>query len=389
MKLKILLLGPTLSAVSGVSTHVAQLLASTLAQDFDLRHFRIGSEGRNDGRLGWLFSIMRALLEPIALLWKMTRVRPHILHINTSLVPRSLWRDMAYVLLGKLLRVKIVWQVHGGSMAWLAMHHQIGAWWYRHVVRLPEVIVVLSSKEARAHEHIGVRKLSLIPNAIDINAYRLGKVGNRVNDPLRIVYLGRLHRDKGLLEAIESMRMLRARGFDAFVFDIAGAGPDEAELVRRIRQHRLENHVRLVGVVSGEAKRCFWQDADILLLPSYHEGLPYTLLEAMATGIPVVATHVGAIPDVVENRVHGLLVPPADVPALVEALALLISSRPLREQMSDACVARVRAAYRIERLIAQMSELYVGLVGGQYHRPPDPAHSVTLMRDGIKVVARR
>lgn len=376
MKVKILLLGPTLSAVSGVSTHVAQLLASTLAHDFDLMHSRIGSEGRSDGRLSWLVSIMRALLEPIALLWKMTRVRPHILHINTSLVPRSLWRDMAYVLLGKLLRVKIVWQVHGGSMAWLALHHKIGAWCYRHVVRLPEVIVVLSSKEAKAHEHIGVRKLFLIPNAIDINAYRREKVSNRVNDPLRIVYLGRLHRDKGLLEAIESMRMLLARGFDAFVFDIAGAGPDEAELVRRIRLHRLENHIRLVGVVTGEAKRRFWRDADILLLPSYHEGLPYTLLEAMAVGASVVATHVGAIPDVVKNGVHGLLVPPADVPALVEALTLLISNRTLRQQMSDACVARIMAAYRIERLIAQMSDIYVGLVGGQYHRPPDPAHSV-------------
>lgn len=387
MKYKVLLFGPTLSAVSGVSTHVAQLLTSSLAQDFDLVHCRIGSEGRSGGRLGWLLGMARSLLQPIALLWKMVRARPHILHINTSLVPRSLWRDMVYVLLGKLLRLKVVWQVHGGSLAYLTTHHQVGAWCYRHVVRLPDAIVVLSSKELKAHEHIGVRRLSLIPNAIDAEVYRRKKAV-RANGPLRIVYLGRLHRDKGLFEAIEGMHMLRARGFDGFIFDIAGAGPDEAELVQRIRLYRLEGHVRLVGVVTGEAKRRFWEDADVLLLPSYHEGLPYTLLEAMAAGTPVVATHVGAIPDVVQSGVHGLLVPPADVPALVEALVLLTSGRPLLEQMSQACVARIAAAYRIERLIVQMNELYMGLVGGQY-RPPVPAHSVTLAREGIKVVARR
>src|ERR1700687_2993391 len=100
-----------------------------------------------------------------------------------------------------------------------------------------------------------------------------------------------------------------------------------------------------------------------MLLPSYSEGLPYALLEAMAVGIPVIATPVGAIPDVLTDGTHGLLVPPRDGKAIAEALARLAGDRERLSWMSRACRRRVRAAFSIERLSQELSLHYAQLCG--------------------------
>jgi glycosyltransferase involved in cell wall biosynthesis len=100
-----------------------------------------------------------------------------------------------------------------------------------------------------------------------------------------------------------------------------------------------------------------------MLLPSYSEGLPYALLEGMAAGIPVIATPVGAIPDVVAEGIHGLLVPPRDGKAIAEALAMLAGDRERLSWMSRACRRRIRAAFSIERLATEFAQQYAQLCG--------------------------
>jgi glycosyltransferase involved in cell wall biosynthesis len=100
-----------------------------------------------------------------------------------------------------------------------------------------------------------------------------------------------------------------------------------------------------------------------MMLPSYGEGLPYALLEAMAAGIPVIATSVGAIPDVVSEGIHGCLVPPRDGKAIAEALAMLAADRERLSWMSRACRRRIRAAFSIERLAAEFALHYAQLCG--------------------------
>jgi glycosyltransferase involved in cell wall biosynthesis len=121
--------------------------------------------------------------------------------------------------------------------------------------------------------------------------------------------------------------------------------------------------VIFAGPVFGADKVKLLAGADVMLLPSYSEGLPYALLEGMAAGIPVVATPVGAIPDVVAEGIHGLLVPPRDGKAIAEALALLAGDRERLSWMSRACRRRIRAAFSIERLAAELSLHYAHLCG--------------------------
>ena len=103
------------------------------------------------------------------------------------------------------------------------------------------------------------------------------------------------------------------------------------------------------------------EGCDAFLLPSYSEGLPYALLESMAAGVPVIATPVGAIPDVVVDGTHGILVPKQDGKAIAEAFAALAADRERLSWMSRACRRRIRAAFSIERVATDLGELYAAL----------------------------
>src|SRR5690606_36650679 len=100
----------------------------------------------------------------------------------------------------------------------------------------------------------------------------------------------------------------------------------------------------------------------VFVLPSYAEGLPCALLEAMAAGNAVIATRVGAIPDVVIPGLHGILVPPHDVAALANAIAALAADRPATARMQVACASHIAASYSLERFCASFTDLYNSLL---------------------------
>src|SRR6202008_37545 len=129
----------------------------------------------------------------------------------------------------------------------------------------------------------------------------------------------------------------------------AGSGPEEAQLERVVRELALADAVSFRGPVFGEEKTGLLARADVLALPSYSEGLPYALLEAMAAGAPVIVTPVGAMPDVVLEGVHGFFAPARDPAAVARAIARLASDRDLVARMSEACRRRVAGSYSIER----------------------------------------
>jgi glycosyltransferase involved in cell wall biosynthesis len=180
---------------------------------------------------------------------------------------------------------------------------------------------------------------------------------------LQLVYIGRVAREKGLYETLQGLRLALELGVDARLV-VAGSGGEESRLRRYAQALGIAGRVCFVGLVFGNDKVKLLFGADVMLLPSYSEGLPYALLEAMAAGVPVIATPVGAIPDVVSDGIHGFLVPPRDGKAIAESLAILAGDREKISWMSRACRRRVRAAFSIERLAQEFSFHYGRLAGG-------------------------
>ncbi len=354
-----LVLGPSREAISGVSTHLNVLLASRLAGLFDLEHFQVGSEGRRESLPGRL---ARFALSPLALAAAILRSDAALVHLNTSLNAKAYWRDLAYLVVAKLCGARVLLQKHGGTLQAFCGADPIFAAFVRASLRLADAIVVLSRAELDEFaRHFADKNVVLLPNGIDCEPYlRFNRPPADPAAPLRLIYVGRLAPRKGLDEILDALAGLEGRGCAAQLV-IAGSGPDERRLRRRARELGLSARVGFAGPAYGEHKARLLSQADVLLLPSYSEGLPYALLEAMAAGVVPVVTAVGAIPDVVEAGMHGTFVPVRDAGAIAQAIVELGADRARLARMSAACRKRIAAAYSIERVGADFSGLYAEL----------------------------
>ncbi len=358
--IRVLLLGPMRGAVSGVSTHLNQLFESGLSDRFHLLQFQVGSEGHAQGPAG---TLLRLLIGPLAFVACLIRLRPRIVHINTSLEPKSYWRDIVFLAVAKAMRRKVVYQVHGGALpAEFFAGNRLLTALLRAILSWPDAVVLLARSELAAYgDFVPRARLVRVANAIapveaDVRAERY-----KENRPLRVVYLGRLAADKGIFETIEAVRILRERGM-VVNLTIAGSGPAGEDIVRAIEAGRLGDQTHIAGAVFGSAKLQLWREADVFAFPTYHrEGLPYALLEAMANGAVPVISPVGATPDVMQDGVHGLIVPPHDPPAVAQALERLANDRLLLYRLALAARARIVDQYSVARMAGEFAALYASL----------------------------
>jgi len=359
----VLLLGPHRAAVSGVSTHLNLLLGSALADGFDLVHFQVGSEGRDENSVT---RFLRLAASPFLLFATILFRQVAIVHINTSLNPRAYWRDLAYLAVAKLLRARVVYQVHGGKLPheFFAGHPWLTRF-LRWTLGLPDMVVLLAQVELDAYRiFVPGQRLVRLPNGIDCAPFsRVPTVSSHPEQPLRLLYVGRVAREKGLYETLQGLRLAHELGVDARLV-IAGQGAEEVRLRRYAQALGVGARIAFAGPVFGDDKVRLFAGADAMVLPSYSEGLPYALLEAMAAGIPVIATPVGAIPDVVTAGTHGILVPPRDGRAIAAAILRFARDREQLAWMSRACRKRVRAAYSIERVAGELGACYAQLCAG-------------------------
>lgn len=188
------------------------------------------------------------------------------------------------------------------------------------------------------------------------------KMPSSQNGPLRLVYVGRLAGNKGIFEIVEALSILCSQGKSVQLV-VAGSGPEEVKLRTRVEDLSLNDHVSFVGAIFGEEKKRIWEEADLFVFPTYHcEGLPYTLLESMAARTPPVVSPVGAIPDVMEDGVHGVFVPSRNPEALAKTIERLDSDRALICRMGEASRRRVADYYTVERLAKDFCRIYYNLI---------------------------
>jgi glycosyltransferase involved in cell wall biosynthesis len=350
----VLLLGPELDALSGVSTHLRVLLGSVLAGSFELVHFPVGSEGCGEPRRGRLVRLAKS---PFALAAAIRRTQARVVHVNTSLNARAFWRDLAYLLIARACGARVVYQVHGGALPRQFCSH---TWLLESALRralgLADRIVVLARSELEAYRRfLPGRPIVLAPNAVACGPLPPREAA--ASPALRLVFIGRLVREKGVQDLLLALAAIKRAG-EPPRLTIAGSGPEEPRLRRMAAELGLDGVVVFAGPVTGAAKSALLRRSDLFVLPSYAEGLPYALLEGMAAGLPVVATRVGAIPDVVTDGVHGAFVPARDPDAIARVLGCLAADRDRLLRMGDAAHERIRESCSIDRLAGRFAELY-------------------------------
>jgi glycosyltransferase involved in cell wall biosynthesis len=199
---------------------------------------------------------------------------------------------------------------------------------------------------------------TVIYNGVDADRY--GVAAPRTSGPLRLVSVGTLARRKGQRTALQALRSARAAGIDAHL-TLVGSGPDEVILARTAATLELTEHVRFAGFQSDPAP--FLRDADLFLLPSEQEGFSNVLIEAMAVGLPVIATSVGGNAEAVVDGEGGIIVPSGDPEAMFRAIATMSGDRQHLATRGLANRDRVRERFSLERSVDDLARWYLRPVG--------------------------
>ncbi len=179
-----------------------------------------------------------------------------------------------------------------------------------------------------------------------------------------ILYAGRFSRLKGVFDLLDAATNLVHGGPEFQLVFIGNGTADEEALLHDVIEARgIRGIVHVYGATNTYQE--FLGGSDIFVLPSYVEGLPIGLLEAMANGLPVVATNVGGIPEGVREGIDGKLVPPGDIAALRDALAWMVTHAQEREVMGVQAAERARANFSEERMVSAYLSLYHELTGSE------------------------
>jgi glycosyltransferase involved in cell wall biosynthesis len=198
-------------------------------------------------------------------------------------------------------------------------------------------------------------RISVIPYGLPDRSFNPADVSEpQANGTVRVVCAARATRVKGIHVLIEATRVLREQqDLPDFVVEFAGTGPDLDTLQEMVRDGGMEDTFRFLGYVDGVSG--LLEGADIVVIPSiWGDAFPYSVLEAMAAGKPIVASHAGGIPEQLGDPPVGRLVPPGDAGALATALHALLLDTPLRAKLAKAADTRARSEFREERYFGEV-----------------------------------
>lgn len=179
---------------------------------------------------------------------------------------------------------------------------------------------------------------------------------------LRLVCVGRLTPAKGQVLLVQAAARLRARGLP-FHLTLVGEGPDRGRIEAEVARQGLAHHVTLTGALSQDGVRRELARADGFVLPSFAEGIPVGLMEAMSSGVPCVSTPVNGIPELITHDHSGLLAVPGDVDQLADQLARL-ADPALRLRLAQAARERVHAEFNLDTNTARLSRWFDGFTAG-------------------------
>jgi glycosyltransferase involved in cell wall biosynthesis len=197
-------------------------------------------------------------------------------------------------------------------------------------------------------------KLRIVHCGVDTR--RLFPVATRARAE-KLLYTGRLSIEKGLSVLFESLKLLREAGRN-YELTLVGDGVDRERLEALARELAIDRHLVFAGYRSQDEVAEYLRGSDIFILPSFAEGVPVSLMEAMASGVPVVATNVGGVAELVESERTGLLVPPADSAALAQAIARYQDDHELRQRVASQGRERVIQQFNVEIEGQKLLELF-------------------------------
>lgn len=342
--IKILMIGPDMNSFGGMSSVIKLYYDSGLLSgntEF-LSSYEDGSIPHK------IFFFYFFLFKYISILLFNRNVKIIHLHIAEK---GSFFRKAILCLIAKAFNKKVILHLHGAEFnIFYNKVPEIIKKFITITFDLADLVIVLSSSwEKDISEKTSNSDIIILDNPIVIKDMK-----NTSNEIVNILFMGRLGKRKGTYDIIEAAKYIQSPNVK---INLYGDG-DVGEFKKLVVDNNLQNKVFVNGWISGSEKENVFKCADVLLLPSYNEGLPIAILEALACGIPVISTPVGGIPEAVKDGINGFLIQPGDFKALAEKIDILATDKQLIEKMGKESYKIAQERFDIKIIMDKLNKIY-------------------------------
>lgn len=356
---RVLLVGKGPPDRGGIAAFLQTVVSRDFGDRWDLRLVNLTRDEPPQSRKLSLHNLRR-LAQDTWSVWRAAR-RGDIVHIHSALASHPVvLRAGALALAGRARGARVIVHAHSGRAAgWFTTPSR------RRLGRLAlfpaqRVVAVAEGGRAVLALALGDHRITLIENGVDLSSFGPPEPPH---DPPRILFAGVLTARKGVGDLLAASEQLRGQGVAHEVWLVGGTPDEGVQAESEVRAQAARNAVWL-GPHPHEEMARFYRAADVFCLPSWGEAMPLSVLEAMASGLPVVASRVGDIPRAVENGITGVLVPPRDPQALAAALAPLLRDPALRQRLGSAGRERARRHFDADATATALERLYRELEDG-------------------------
>lgn len=343
--MRVLMIGPKRDVGGGVATVVNQLYDVGLDKDITLKYLYTMKKSN---------PFMKGLIAILAIVKCLVIIpRYDIIHIHMS-YGTSFYRKSIIILISKMYNKKVLIHMHGSEFKefYFDRSNQKQKKYISNILNKCDVMLALSEEWKET--------LSLI---MDKNKVRILYNGVKMPcnykenyDGKNIIFLGALGKRKGIFDLIQAMSIL-VKKYPYLHLYIGGDGAME-EVRTMIERYQLSASVEVLGWISGKKKTEYIMKSSLFILPSYNEGMPMAILEAMSYGLPVISTYVGGIPKVIDHMDNGILIKPGDINALQNAIELIIGDHKTNQQFGQRARLKVENEFNLEKNKSKLIDLY-------------------------------
>ena len=308
---------------------------------------------------GFKFKIYRItfFLKSVLLISKtlMFRKQIKILHIHSA-ANGSFFRKSVICFLGKIFRKKVIFHIHSGNFPTFYDKSGILKRYIKQTLKISDAVICLSKQwEDYYSNDLKLANTTIISNPVEIDQNE--KVKKNTDGVIQLLFLGKVCDAKGVFDLIHFLESNKYFLNNKIKLTIAGNGE-----VDRLKPF-LCQHIEFIGWVTDELKKKAISDCDIYILPSYFEGLPISILEAMASSKPIIATNVGGIPSIVSNKFNGWLIQPVSAKELEKVFEDIFNDMNILK-IYGANSLKEAQKYRPEVIMEDLSKLYNALLTG-------------------------
>lgn len=360
MEARVLMIGPGIGIGGGISTLVDTFLP-ILIKRIPLYYLpSVKSRQLRDSGKFNLQNIIIVISQYIRFFAALIRFHPNIIHLHTS--QGIAWlKDTIFIIIGKVFHCRVILHMHGGNFDTLYIESsRLIKAYTRQILDLADsVISVSKSWENRLYTLVPADRIITLMNCIDCEIVKPDTSWAKT-DKFTIIFIGRVGQNKGIFELVDAIHIIQTEGVN-FHTQIVGGEEKQGDYQRlnhRLEQYQLTDMCKIMGVVDRGKALQLLKNASVFVLPSYYEGLPMVILEALASGLPVVATPVGGIPEVVRDGYNGYLVPVGNVQLLSYRLLYLARDPELCKLMGKRSRSIAENVLNVETYVDDLEVLY-------------------------------